>query len=81
VVDGLKDADEKAAEKIIDALPLDEKEKVALKSVAKSILQLLKGKKFKMPTPPPPGMDPTAPTPKFPKMPGEVIVPIWKGEF
>ncbi len=75
VVDGLKDADEKVAEKVIDSLPIGAKEKAALKAVAKSILQLLKGKKFKMPTPPPRGMDPTIPPYKFPKMPGEVIIP------
>jgi len=75
VVDGLKDADEKIAEKVIDSLPIGGKEKTALKALAKAILQSLKGKKFKMPTPPLPGMDPTIPQPKFPKMPGEVIIP------
>lgn len=72
VIDGLKDADEKVAEKVIDSLPLDEKKKAALKAVAKSILQLLKGKRFKMP--PSPLYEPPLPEFKgFPKMPGEKI--------
>jgi outer membrane protein OmpA-like peptidoglycan-associated protein len=72
VIDALKDADEKAAEKIIDALPLDAKEKAALKAAVKSILQLLKGKRFEMPVPPL-HEPPPPPFEGFPKMPGEKI--------
>ena len=79
-IDGLKDADEKIAEKIIDQLPLDGKEKKALKAAVKALLQTLKGKKFKPPTPPPPGLD-MGPKPKMPKAPGEVIFPIKTWEF
>jgi outer membrane protein OmpA-like peptidoglycan-associated protein len=49
VVDALKDADEMLAEKIIDSLPLGGKEKEAVKAVAKTVLQLIKGKRY---TPP-----------------------------
>ncbi len=81
VIGGLKNGDEKAAEKLIDLLPLGSKEKAALKAVAKSVLQLIKGKKYKAPPPPPPGLVPPLKPPKFPKMPGEVIIPIIKGKF
>jgi hypothetical protein len=71
-IGALKDADEKAADTIIDALPLDSKEKAALKAAVKALLQTLKGKKFKKPIPslhePPP-----SPFKGFPKMPGEKI--------
>ncbi len=76
VVDGLKDGDEMIADKVIDALPIDDKKKAAIKAIAKSLLQMAKGKKFTAPSPPPRGMDPTIPPfPGFPKMPGEVIIP------
>lgn len=78
-IGALKDADEKAADKIIDALPLDSKEKAALKAVVKALLQTLKGKKFKMPTPPL-HEPPPSPFKGFPKMPGEKIftLPPWR---
>jgi outer membrane protein OmpA-like peptidoglycan-associated protein len=74
VIDALKDGDEKLAEKVIDTLPLDEKVKGAVQAVVKSLLQLAKGKKFKMPEAPPRQPE-FGPTPGFPKMPGEVIIP------
>lgn len=49
VVSALKDGDEKAADFIIDKIPMDSKYKEALKAVVKSVLQLIKGKKFIMP--------------------------------
>ena len=52
-IDALKDADEMAAEKIIDALPWDDKTKAAATAAIQSILQLAKGRKFKMPEVPP----------------------------
>jgi len=74
VIDALKDGDEMLAEKIIDALPLDDKTKTAIQAVAKSLLQMAKGKKFKVPEPPSRQSD-FGPKPEFPKMPGEVIIP------
>jgi hypothetical protein len=73
VIDALKDGDEKLAEKVIDVL-LDDKVKAAVQAVVKSLLQLAKGKKFKMPEAPSRQPD-FGPTPGFPKMPGEVIIP------
>ena len=76
VVDALKDGDEKLAEKVIDALPLDGKVKAAVQAVAKSILQMLKGKTFTPPTPQPPQyQQPPSTAPPFPSMPGQVIIP------
>lgn len=49
VVNALKDGDEKLADFIIDKIPLDSKYKAAVKAVVKSVLQLAKGKTFKMP--------------------------------
>ena len=72
-IDALKDADEIAAEKIIGALPWDDKTKAAATAAIKSILQLAKGKKFKVPD------APTVPAPEWqklpdlPKAPGEKI--------
>jgi hypothetical protein len=74
VIDALKDGDEMLAEKIIDALPLDDKTKAAVQAVAKSLLQMAKGKKFKVPESPSRQPD-FGPKPEFPKMPGEVIIP------
>jgi outer membrane protein OmpA-like peptidoglycan-associated protein len=74
VINALKDADEMLAQKAIDALPLDDKTKAAVQAVVKSLLQLAKGKKFKVPEAPPRQPD-FGPAPKFPKMPGEVIIP------
>jgi outer membrane protein OmpA-like peptidoglycan-associated protein len=77
VVDALKDADEKIVEKAIDALPLDGKTKAAVQAAAKTVLQLLKGKKFKEPVPQPPQyQQPPSNIAPFPKMPGEMIFPI-----
>ena len=72
-IGALKDADELAAEKIIGALPWDDKTKAAATAAIKSILQLAKGRKFKMPD------APTVPGPEWqklpdlPKAPGEKI--------
>ena len=74
VINALKDADEMLAQKVIDALPLDAKTKAAVRAVVKSLLQLAKGKKFKVPEAPPRPPD-FGPSPQFPKMPGEVIIP------
>ena len=79
-IDALKDADEMAAEKIIDALPWDAKTKGAATAVLKSLLQLAKGKKFKMPEAPPGTRAPDwGKAPDFQKMPGQVIIPgpVW----
>lgn len=48
-LDALKDVDETAAEKIIDALPLDDKYKAALQAATKAALQMAKGKKYEPP--------------------------------
>jgi outer membrane protein OmpA-like peptidoglycan-associated protein len=74
VIGALKDGDEMLAEKIIDALPLDDKTKAAVQAVAKALLQMAKGKKFKVPESPSREPD-FGPSPQFPKMPGEVIIP------
>lgn len=74
VIGALKDGDEMLAEKVIDALPLDGKTKAAVQAVVKSLLQMAKGKKFKVPVPLPREPD-FGPKPEFPKMPGEVIIP------
>ena len=71
-IGALKDADEKAAEAIIDAIPFDDEYKQAAKAAMKALLQTLKGRKFKPPPSPPPGMPEIAP-PSFPKAPGEMI--------
>lgn len=80
IKDALKDSDEKLAEKVIDALPLDDKTKAAVQAVVKGVLQLAKGKTFKVPQAPPGGPD-FGPSPQFPKFPGEVIIPGPKFEF
>ena len=73
-IDALKDADEKLAEKIIDGLPVDAQKKAMLQAVVKRLLQVAKGKTFEVPQPPPRSPE-FGPSPSFPKMPGEVIVP------
>ena len=73
-VDALKDLDEIAAGKIIDAVPLDGKTKEAMKAAVKALLETLKGRKFTPPTPPPKPPD-FGPEHPFPKLPGEVIIP------
>jgi hypothetical protein len=72
VIDGLKDADELAAEKVIDAVPLDDKTKAAMKAAVKAVLELLKGKQFQVPTPPPYEMPPSM-APPYQPAPGETI--------
>lgn len=71
-IDGLKDIDETAVDKVIDAVPWDEKQKTAAKAALKALLKTLKGQKFKAPEPPPRGAD-FGPQPEFPKAPGEKI--------
>jgi len=73
-IDALKDADEMAAEKIIDALPWDDKTKAAATAAIQSILQLAKGRKFKLPEAPPNPRLPDWSKPiDVPKAPGEQI--------
>jgi hypothetical protein len=73
-IDALKDADEMAAEKIIDALPWDDKTKAAATAAVQSILQLAKGRKFKLPEAPPNPRVPDWSKPlDVPKAPGEQI--------
>lgn len=71
-IKGLKDADETVAEKIIGALPWDEKQKEAVSAALKALLQTAKGKTW---TPPPsPARQPDwGPSPSFPQAPGEKI--------
>ncbi len=52
-IGALKDADEMAAEKIIDALPWDAKTKSVALAAIKSVLELAKNRTFKMPEAPP----------------------------
>jgi hypothetical protein len=73
-IDALKDADEMAAEKIIDALPWDGKTKAAALAAIKSVLQLAKGRTFKTPEAPPNPRLPDWTKPiDVPKAPGEQI--------
>jgi hypothetical protein len=73
-IGALKDADELAAEKIIDALPWDGKTKAAATAAIKSVLQLIKGRTFKMPEAPPATRQPEwQPLPEMPSAPGEKI--------
>ncbi|HEY0265908.1 MAG TPA: DUF4157 domain-containing protein [Rhizomicrobium sp.] len=83
LVGALKDIDETLAEKIIDSLPIEQKD--AVTAAVKALLETLKGRKFKPPTPPPvqPGF---GPQPQFQQMPGEHILktppiplPHWLG--
>jgi hypothetical protein len=80
-IDALKDADEMAAEKIIDALPWAGDTKAAATAVLKSLLQLAKGRRFTIPEAPPNARQPDwRPLPDAPKMPGETIIqgPVWR---
>lgn len=73
-IGALKDADEKAADAIIDAIPFDDDYKKAAKAAMKALLQTLKGRKFKPPPEPPRGIpEDLLKPPSFPKMPGEMI--------
>ena len=80
-IDALKDADETAAEKIIDALPWDGQTKGAATAILKSLLQLAKGKRFVMPDAPTATRQPEwQKLPEGPSMPGETIIkgPVWR---
>ena len=80
-IDALKDADEMAAEKIIDALPWDGQTKGAATAILKSLLQLAKGKRFVMPDAPPGTRQPEwQKLPEGPSVPGETIIkgPVWR---
>ena len=73
-IGALKDADEKAADAIIDAIPFgDDEYKQAAKAAMKALLQTLKGRKFKPPPVRPGNLPEDAPPPNFPKAPGEMI--------
>jgi len=74
-IGALKDADEKAADAIIDAIPFgDDEYKQAAKAAMKALLQTLKGRKFKPPPEPPRGIpEDLLKTPSFPKAEGEMI--------
>jgi outer membrane protein OmpA-like peptidoglycan-associated protein len=72
IIDAAKDGDEMLVEKIIDSLPLGDK-KAAIQSIVKSILQMVKGKKFEVPIPPLHEIPPSV-APDFPKAPGEKIL-------
>ena len=72
-IGALKDADEKAADAIIDAIPFDDEYKQAAKAAMKALLQTLKGRKFKPPPSPPTGLPEGEAPPSFPKAPGEMI--------
>lgn len=80
VIDALKDADEKLAEKIIDGLPLDGPYKAAVQAIAKALLQGAKGKKFKAPEQGP-GTLPPQPPAEFQKLPGQQTFPLKTWEF
>jgi outer membrane protein OmpA-like peptidoglycan-associated protein len=72
-IDGLKDMDETAVEKVIDAVPWDDKAKEAAKAALKALLRTFKGQKFKPPEPSPRSPE-FGPEREFPKAPGEVIL-------
>jgi outer membrane protein OmpA-like peptidoglycan-associated protein len=80
VRNALADLDEVAADKVIDLLPLEGEEKEAVKAVAKSILQLLKGKKPNMQEPSPHQLPPSI-APKFDQPPGTKIFPLKEWKF
>jgi outer membrane protein OmpA-like peptidoglycan-associated protein len=71
-IDGLKDMDETAVDKVIDAVPWDDKAKAAAKAALKALLKTFKGQKFKPPEAPARSPD-FGPEREFPKMPGEHI--------
>jgi hypothetical protein len=73
-IGALKDIDETAAEKIIDALPWDGQAKGAALAAIKALLETAKGRKFKMPVAPPNPRLPDWQKPIEPyKAPGEHI--------
>jgi hypothetical protein len=73
-IGALKDIDETAAEKIIDALPWDGKTKGAALAAIKALLETAKGRKFKLPEAPPNPRLPDWQKPIEPaKAPGETI--------
>ncbi|UYQ93543.1 DUF4157 domain-containing protein [Chitinophaga horti] len=74
LIDAIKDGDEIIAEKILDALPIEDKLKSALKATAKGLLQWAKGKRW---TPPEPPLHPMPPSgaPPYQPAPGETIIP------
>lgn len=71
-IDALKDIDETAVDKVLDAVPWDDKQKAAAKAALKALFKTLKGGKFKPPEPPPRGPE-FGPEPEFQKLPGEKI--------
>jgi outer membrane protein OmpA-like peptidoglycan-associated protein len=75
-VDGLKDADEMLAEKIIDALPLDGKLKAVLQATVKGWLKKAKGHEFEVPVPQPPQyQQPPSSAPQMPAPSGVISSP------
>jgi outer membrane protein OmpA-like peptidoglycan-associated protein len=73
LIDALKKGDETLIEKAIGTMKVDDKTKSALIAAAIALLRILKGEKWKPPTPPlhePPPSN----VPEMPKMPGEVII-------
>jgi len=81
-IDGLKDADEKVVDAIIDAAPFDDEYKKAAKAAAKALLQTLKGREFKPPSEPPRGIpEDMLKAPSFPKAPGEFILKLPPSKF
>ena len=80
-IDALKDIDETAAEKILDAVPFDDKYKEAAKAAMKALLQSLKGKKWEAPqTSPYTRVPEWQNLPSGPAVPGEKIFwgPTWR---
>jgi hypothetical protein len=69
-IDALKDADEIAAEKIIDALPWEAKTKEMATAAIKTVLQQLKGRTMKIPPAPP-----ATRTPEWQNLPEQPSVP------
>ena len=59
-------------DKVIDAVPWDDKAKTAAKAALKALLKTFKGQKFKPPEPPARSPE-FGPEREFPKMPGEHI--------
>jgi outer membrane protein OmpA-like peptidoglycan-associated protein len=71
-IDGLKDMDETAVDKVIDAVPWDDQAKAAAKAALKALLRTFKGQKFKLPDVPSRSPD-FGLDRDFPKLPGEHI--------
>lgn len=80
VVNVLKTGDEKLADTIIDSLPIDDQYKPAVKAAVKSVLQMIKGKSFKMKPEPSWRQSPFEPPDHSPwkpyKAPGEKIFKV-----